>query len=74
MVSLPLYFFSVFVYFAMSTGRIVRRIWTNESSKRVVLRKEVHFDGLNDVPLNFGGKILKNWNFGVKPAKTEILP
>jgi len=42
----------------------VRPIWTNESSKRVVPLKEVPFEGLNDVSLNFGGKIpqkLKFW-------------
>jgi len=37
----------------------VRPIWTNEGSKRVVPLKEVPFGGLNDVPLNFGGKIHK---------------
>jgi len=31
--------------------------WTNEGAKRVVPFKEVTFGGLNDVPLNFGGKI-----------------
>ena len=42
----------------------MRPIWTNEGSKRVVPLKEVPFGGLNDVPLNFGGKIppkLKFW-------------
>ena len=46
------------------TGRTVRPIWTNEGSKRVVPLKKVPFGGLNDVPLNFGGKIpqkLKFW-------------
>jgi len=42
----------------------VRQIWTNESSKRVVLRKEVPFGGLNAMPLNVGVKI---------PKKTEIV-
>ena len=46
----------------------MRQIWSNEGSKRVVLRKEVPFGGLSDVPLIFfffwGGKI---------PKKTEIL-
>ena len=56
--SLPLSFlFYFFVFFAKAaTGQI----WTNEGSKRVVSRKEVPFGGLNDVPLNFGGKIPKN--------------
>jgi len=42
----------------------MRPIWTNEGSKRVVPLKEVPFGGLNDVPLNFAGKIpqkLKFW-------------
>ena len=42
----------------------MRQICTNEGSKRVVPLKEVPFVGLNDVPLNFRGKI---------PKKTEIL-
>jgi len=53
-------FLSFFSYFAKATGRTVRPIWTNEGSKRVVPCKEVPFEGLNDVPLNFGGQIPKN--------------
>jgi len=49
-----------FEFFAKATGRPVRPIWTNEGSKRVIPLKEVPFGGLNDVPLNFGGKIPKN--------------
>jgi len=62
--SLPLSFFLYFGFFAKATGRTVRQIWTNEGSKRVVPLKEVPFWGLNDVPLNLGGKIpqkLKFW-------------
>jgi len=63
--SLPLSFFlSFFGFLGKATGRTVRPIWTNESSKRVVPLKEVPFGGLNDVSLNFGGKIpqkLKFW-------------
>ena len=63
--SLPLPFFlSFFGYLGKATGRTVRPIWTNESSKRVVPLKEVPFGGMNDVSLNFGGKIpqkLKFW-------------
>ena len=65
--SLPLSgvsFFSFFGFLGKATGRTVRPIWTNESSKRVVPLKEVPFVGLNDVSLNFGGKIpqkLKFW-------------
>ena len=63
--SLPLSFFSSFFGFlGKTTGRTVRPIWTNEGSKRVVPLKEVPFGGLNNVPLNFGGKIpqkLKFW-------------
>ena len=54
--SLPLSFF-FFFWVGKATGRTVRPIWTNESSKRVVPLKEVPFGGLNDVSLNFGGKI-----------------
>ena len=60
--SMPLSFF--FGFFAKATGRTVRPIWTYEGSKRVVPLKEVPFGGLNNVPLNFGGKIpqkLKFW-------------
>jgi len=53
-------FFSFFGFFAKATGRTVRQIWTNEGSKRVVPLKEVPFGGLNNAPLNFGGKIPKN--------------
>jgi len=62
--SLPLSFFLVFFLFAKATGRTMSQIWINEGSKRVVPLKEVPFGGLNDVPLNFGGKIpqkLKFW-------------
>jgi len=57
--SLPLSFF-LFVFFAKATGLTVRQIWTNEGSKRVVPLKEVPFGGLNDVSLNFWGKIPQN--------------
>jgi len=62
--SLPLSFFLFFWFLGKATGRTVRPIWTNESSKRVVPLKEVPFGGLNDVSLNFEGKIpqkLKFW-------------
>ena len=63
--SLPLSFFFFFLGFlGKATGRTVRPIWTDEGSKRVVPLKEVPFGGLNNVPLNFGGKIpqkLKFW-------------
>jgi len=58
------FFFLFFGYLGKATGRTVRPIWTNEGSKHVVPLKKVHFGGLNDVPLNFGGKIpqkLKFW-------------
>ena len=65
--SLPLSFFLSFFFFlgflGKATGRTVRPIWTNESSKRVVPLKEVPFGGLNDVPLNFGGKIPRKLKF-----------
>ena len=62
--SLPLSFIFFFGFLGKATGRTVRPIWTNESSKWVVPLKEVPFVGLNDVSLNFGGKIpqkLKFW-------------
>jgi len=57
---LPLSFFGGGLFLGKATGRTVRPIWTNESSKRVVPLKEVPFGSLNDVSLNFGGKIPKN--------------
>jgi len=62
--SLLLSFFPFFSFLGKATGRTVHSIWTNEGSKRVVPLKEVPFGGLNDVSLNFGGKIpqkLKFW-------------
>jgi len=63
--SLPLSIFSFFfVFFAKATDRTLRQIWITRGSKRVVPLKEVPFGGLNDMPLNFGGKIppkLKFW-------------
>ena len=55
----------------------MRPIWTNERSKRVVPLKEVPFWGLNDVSLNFGGKIpqkLRFWavNRTFKPEREKI--
>ena len=41
----------------------MRPLWTNESSKRVVPLQEVIFGGLNDVSLNFGGKIPRKLKF-----------
>ena len=82
--SLPLSFFFLsfflsffFGFLGNATGRTVRPIWTNESSKRVVPLKEVPFGGLKDVPLNFGGKIpqkLKFWgmNRTFKPEREKI--
>ena len=55
----------------------MRPIWTNEGSKRVVPLKEVPFGSLNDVPLNFGGKIpqkLKFWGreYDFKPEREKF--
>jgi len=62
--SLPLsFYFIIFSFLGKATGRIVRPIWTNEGSKRVIPLKEVPFGGLNDVPLNFGGKISQKLKF-----------
>ena len=52
--SLPLSFFFLSFFCFLC---IVRQIWINEGSKRVVPVKVVPFGGLIDVPLNFGGKI-----------------
>jgi len=35
-------------------------------------RKEVRFGGLNDVPLNFGGKTTKNWNFEARMGLSSL--
>jgi len=46
------------------TGQTRGWIFTRDSSKDVKSRKDVPFGGLNDVPLNFGGKThqkLKFW-------------
>ena len=66
--SLPVLFSLFFCFLCQGgptpTGHTVRPIWMNESSKHVVPLKEVPFGGLNDVSLNFGGKIpqkLKFW-------------
>ena len=48
----------------MRTGQTRGWIFTRDSSKDVKSRKDVPFGGLNDVPLNFGGKLPKNSNFG----------
>jgi len=55
--------FFFFWFFSKATGRIVRQIWTNEGSNRVVPLKEVPFGDLNDLPLNFGGKIPQKLKF-----------
>jgi len=64
--SLPLsggVFFSFFGFLGKATGRTVRPTWTNEGTKCVVPLKEVPFGGLNDVSLNFGGKIPQKLTF-----------
>ena len=61
--SLPVFFFWGGGFLGKATGRTVRPLWTNESSKRVVPLKEVPFGGLNDVSLNFGGKIPQKLKF-----------
>jgi len=60
--SLPQPFFSFFCWFLCQGHR--SHCASDEGSKRVVPRKEVPFGGLNDVPLNFGGK---------SPPKIDIL-
>ena len=51
--------------------------YTRDSSKDVKSRKDVPFGGLNNVPINFGGKLPKNSNFGgvnrtFKPERQKI--
>ena len=49
-----------FMFFSGShTGQTHGWIFTRNSSKDVKSRKNVPFGGLNDVPLNFGGKTPK---------------
>ena len=58
------FFFLFLVSLSRPQVALYVRSGTNEGSKRVVPLKEVLFEGLNDVPLNFGGKIppkLKFW-------------
>jgi len=55
--------FFFFWFFSKAIGRTVRQIWTNEGSNRVVPLKEVPFGDLNDLPLNFGGKIPQKLKF-----------
>ena len=58
------YFLFIPFLSGMRTGQTRGWIFTRDSSKDVKSRKEVPFGGLNDVPLNFGGKTPKNSNFG----------
>jgi len=46
------------------TGQTCGWIFTHNSSKDVKSRKDVPFGGLNDVPLNFGGKTIKSQILG----------
>jgi len=60
------FFLFSFGFIAKATGRTVRQIWTNEGSKRVIPLKKVPFGGVNDVSLNFGGKIPQKVKFWVR--------
>jgi len=56
----------IYTFFFSGTRRGQTRGWifTRDSSKDVKSRKNVPFGGLNNVPLNFGGKTpqkLKFW-------------
>jgi len=57
------YFLFIPFFSGSRTGQIRGWIFTRDSSKDVKSRKDVPFGGLNDVPLNFGGKPpkLKFW-------------
>ena len=52
----------------MRTGQTRGWIFTRDSSKDAKSRKEVPFGGLNDVPLNFGGKTPQILNPYISPA------
>jgi len=44
------------IFFGSCIGRTARQIRTNDGSKRVVPRKDAPLGGLNNFPLNFGGR------------------
>jgi len=50
-------------FFDQPTGQTRGWIFTRYSSKDVKSRKDVPFWGLNDVPLNFGGKTPQKLKF-----------
>ena len=57
--------FYLYLFFSGTcTGQTRGRIFTRDSSKDVKSRKDVPSGGLNDVPLNFGVTLPRNWNFG----------
>ena len=64
-VFVPFLFIYLYLFFLDSrTGQTGWWIFTLDSSLDVKSRKDVPFGGLNDVPLNFGGKTpqkLKFW-------------
>ena len=49
-------YFFIYTFFLTRTGQTRGWIFTRDSSKDVKSRKDVPFGGLNDVPLNLGGK------------------
>jgi len=58
------YFYLYLFFSGTRTGQTRGWIFTRDSLKDVKSRKDVPFGGLNNVPLNFGGKTpqkLKFW-------------
>jgi len=51
-----IFFIYTFFFSVTRTGQTRGWIFTRDSSKDVKSRKDVPFGGLNNVPLNFGGK------------------
>ena len=56
-----IFIYTFFLY--QPTGQTRGWIFTRDSSKDVKSRKDVPFGGLNDVPLNFGGKTPQKLKF-----------
>jgi len=57
------YFYLYLFSQARAQVRPVDGFFTRDSSKDMKSRKDVHFGGLNDVPLNFGGKTPQKLQF-----------
>jgi len=67
----------IYIFSDSPTGQTRWSIFTRHSSKDLKSRKDVPFEDLNDVPLNFGGKLPKTDFFGgvnktFKPERQKI--